>query len=120
MSLAAASRALEKEIRSDHVVSVKFGGLRADGALGTNNNSIYPLLRFGQLSFAMALQLSSTLIGHYCFVQLDLAAFEPAHNLLEFGNRILEIHRGDIGRNAIGGNAIGGNAIGGNAIGGNA
>ncbi len=58
----------------------------------------------------MPLQLSSALIRHNCFVQLNLAAFEPAHDLLEFGKRILEIHRGDIGGNAIWGKAIGGNA----------
>jgi len=102
--LAASSKALEKEIGSEHVVSVKFGGLHADGALGTNNDSIHPLLRLVQLSFAMPLQLSSALVRRYCFVELDLAAFEPAHDLLEFRERILEIHRGDIGGNAIGGN----------------
>jgi hypothetical protein len=52
----------------------------------------------------MPLQLSSALVRRYCFVELDLAAFEPAHDLLEFRERILEIHRGDIGGNAIGGN----------------
>jgi hypothetical protein len=53
----------------------------------------------------MPLQLSSSLIRHYCFVELDLSAFEPTHDLLELGERILEIHRGDIGGNAIGRNA---------------
>ena len=57
----------------------------------------------------MPLQLRSSLIRYYRFVELDLAAFEPAHDLLELGERILEIHRGDIGGNAICGNAIGGN-----------
>src|SRR5438105_6600171 len=100
VSLAASSRALGKEIGSDHRVSVKFGGLHADGALGADNDPIHPLLRLVELSFAMPLQLSAPLIRHDRLVELDLAAFEPADDLLELGKRILETHRGDIGGNA--------------------
>ena len=99
--LAAASKALGKpEVGSDHGGSVKFGGLHADGALGTNNDSIDPLLRLVELSFAMPLQLRSALVRQDCFVELDLSAFEPAHDLLKLGKRILETHRCDIGRDA--------------------
>ena len=39
-------------------------------------------------------------VGGDRLVELDLPAFEPPHDLLELGERILETHRGDIGRNA--------------------
>ena len=46
----------------------------------------------------MLFQLSPALVGEDRLVELDLSAFEPPHDLLEFGERILEAHRRDIGR----------------------
>ena len=71
--------------------------LRRNRAVGADNDAIDPLLRLVELSFAMLLQLSPTLVGEDRFVELDLSAFEPPHDLLEFGERILETHRRDIG-----------------------
>ena len=45
----------------------------------------------------MLLQLRSALVGEDGLVQLDLPGFEPPHDLLEFGKRILETHRRDVG-----------------------
>ena len=57
-----------------------------------------PLLRLAQLLFAMPLQLRPPFIRLYGVVEPDLPAFQAPHDALrkEFGERILEIHRGDV------------------------
>ena len=48
----------------------------------------------------MLFQLCPTLVGEDRLIELDLPAFEPPHDLLELRKRILETHRGDIGKYA--------------------
>src|SRR4029077_6769527 len=98
-SRAASVSASGKEVASDDRVSVKLRRLRGDGAIGADDNPIDPLLRLLSLSPAVPLEQGPPLIGKNRFVKLDLSAFEPAHDLLQLGKRLLETHCGDIGRN---------------------
>src|SRR6185437_5052232 len=51
-----------------------------------------------QLRLAMPLQQRAALVGRDRFVELVAAGFEPLDDLLELLQRVLETHRGDLGR----------------------
>ena len=57
------------------------------------------LLRLIELPLAVSFQQRSPLVGEDRFVELDLSALQPAHDLLQLGERLLETHRRDISGN---------------------
>src|SRR5439155_14361031 len=77
--------------------SVELRRLGGNRAVGANDNPVHPLLRLVELLFAMLLQLRSPFIALDGIVELDLAGFQPPHDLLQFGQRVLEAHRRDVG-----------------------
>src|SRR5580704_164953 len=78
--------------------SVQLRRLYRDRAIRPNHDSVDPLLRLVQFLFAMLFQLCTAFIGLYRIVELDLTTFESAHDAFQFGERVLETHRGDIGQ----------------------
>jgi hypothetical protein len=68
----------------------------ADAAIRPDDNAVDTLLRFVQLLFAMAFQLRAALIALDRLVELDLPGFKAAHDLLEFGEGVLETHCSNI------------------------
>src|SRR5579864_7145269 len=80
--------------------SVKFRGLRADTAVGTDHDLVDTRLRLAQLRRAMPLQQRTTLIGLDRFVELAGPAFHATNDLLQLGERLLEAQLGNVGRYA--------------------
>src|SRR4051812_20190580 len=75
--------------------------LRGEAAVGARHDLVDLGLRFGELRLAMAPQLRATLVTGNRLVELPLAAFEPLHDLLELGDRLLEAHGLNVGRNLL-------------------
>src|SRR5690348_4142260 len=78
--------------------SVKGDRLRRGYAVRTDDDLVDARLGLAQLSFAMTLQQRAALVGRDRLVELVATSLEPLDDLLELLQRVLETHRGDLGR----------------------
>src|SRR5690348_7449963 len=78
--------------------SLKGDRLRRRRAVSADDDLVDPRLRLAQLRLAMSLEQRAALVGRDRLVELVAAGLEPLDDLLELLQRVLETHRGDLGR----------------------
>src|SRR5262249_50296717 len=78
--------------------SIELCRLGRHGAVRRDDDAVDPLLRLVQLLFAKPFQLRAPLVGLDRAIELDLAAFETAHDAFQLGQRVLETHCSNIVR----------------------
>src|SRR5882672_10302048 len=71
--------------------------LARDAALGVAGDFLHPHLGVGEQRLAALLQRLAALVNLDRFLERDVALLEPLHDRLQFGERLLERQRGDVG-----------------------
>src|SRR5216683_2356786 len=82
-------------IRTNHLVAVE--RLARDAALGVAGDFFHPHLGIRKQRLAALLQRLAALVNLDRFLERDVALLQPLHDRLQFGERLLERQRGDVG-----------------------